>query len=202
MTNTHLNTERQLLHEVAEGDTSAFSAIFRLHWDHVYSVALLASKSVDFAEDVAQEVFLWLWKEREKAPGIENLKAYLYGATRNFVLRKLKRSSVEENYRRSILTPPLLSQSDSSPESGMQYKELKKVLEKAVLQLPPQQQRAFRLSREQGMSHENIAQEMALSVNTVKDYIVKSLAFLRKYVALHHDTLLIYLLACRLEDFF
>jgi len=188
---------------VAAGDTAAFDALFRLHWDHVYSVALLASRSADFAKDVAQEVFLWVWKERQQMTTVQNIRAYLYQATRNFILRKLKRATIEENYKRSLSNPlGYITQSESGPETNARLKELQQLIETGIRKLPPQQQRAFRLSREQGLSHEAIAREMGLSGHTVKDYIVKALAFLRKYITQHGDVLLIYLFASYVKNFF
>lgn len=188
---------------IAGGDTAAFDALFRLHWDHVYSVAFLASKSADFAKDVAQEVFLWVWKERQQMTTVENIRGYLYQATRNFILRKLKRATVEENYKRSLSHPlGYITQTDVTPEMNARLKELQQLIEAGIRKLPPQQQRAFRLSREQGLSHEAIAREMGLSGHTVKDYIVKALAFLRKYVTQYGDVLLIFLFASYVKNFF
>jgi len=199
----HNYNEQDLLRRIAAGDTAAFDALFRLHWDHVYSVAFLASKSADFAKDVAQEVFLWVWKERQQVAAVENIRAYLYGATRNFILRKLKRATVEENYKRSLSHPlDYITQADVSPETGARLKELQQLIEAGIRKLPPQQQRAFRLSREQGLSHEAIAREMDLSGHTVKDYIVKALAFLRKYIAQYGDILMLCLFAGYVKIFF
>jgi RNA polymerase sigma-70 factor (ECF subfamily) len=199
----HNSNEQDLLARIAAGDTAAFDTLFRLHWDHVYSVAFLASRSADFAKDVAQEVFLWVWKERQQITAVENIRAYLYGATRNFILRKLKRATVEENYKRSLVHPgAYIMQAQATPEMNARLKELQQLIEAGIRKLPPQQQRAFRLSREQGLSHEAIAREMGLSGHTVKDYIVKALAFLRKYIAQYGDILMVCLFAGYVKIFF
>jgi len=174
--------DHNLLERLASGDASAFDMLFRKYWDHVFSAALLASKSVSFAEDVAQEVFLWVWKERLQMARVENLKAYLYRATRNFILRKLKRIKIEDTCGQSLLRQ-VFTTAPGNPETAATYKELHRFMEQGISKLPAQQQRAFRLSREKGMTHEAISREMGLSINSVKDYIVKSLAFLRKYLA-------------------
>lgn len=194
MESKHIYNEKELLTQIAGGDTNAFDTLFRLHWDHIYSAAFLASRSAEFAEDVAQEIFLWVWKERHKMVEVENVRAYLYGAARNFILRKLKRFTIEENYKRT-LTRQVLAKAGATPETQVQFKELQARIEAGIRLLPPQQQRAFRLSREHGLSHEAISSEMGLSAHTVKDYIVKSLAFLRKYIARYGDISLIYLIS-------
>ncbi|SEN14525.1 RNA polymerase sigma-70 factor, ECF subfamily [Chitinophaga rupis] len=203
MSNQVVHNEQDLLMRMAAGDTVAFDTLFRLHWDHVYSVAFLASRSADFAKDVAQEVFLWVWKERQQMTTVQNIRGYLYQATRNFILRKLKRATIEESYKRSLSHPlGYITQAEATPEMNARLKELQQLIEAGIRKLPPQQQRAFRLSREQGLSHEAIAREMGLSGHTVKDYIVKALAFLRKYITQYGDILLVCLFAGYVKNFF
>jgi RNA polymerase sigma-70 factor (ECF subfamily) len=67
-------------------------------------------------------------------------------------------------------------------------------VESGISRLPPQQQKAFRLSREKGLSHEEISLHMGVSRGAVKDYIVRSITFLRKYLR-EHALLLIALLS-------
>lgn len=170
------------MRRLSSGDEQAFNELFRACWDQVYSTALLISKSPGFAEDAAQEVFLWVWKERSQLKDVQNIEAYLGVATRNFILRKLRRLDLEQRYRQSLLHQ---KHEPATTEASLHVKHLEQLLQKGINLLPPQQQRAFKLSREGGMSHEDISRAMNLSVNSVKDYIVKALAFLRKYLAQH-----------------
>jgi RNA polymerase sigma-70 factor (ECF subfamily) len=72
--------------------------------------------------------------------------------------------------------------------------QLQVTIQQGIAQLPPQQQRAFRLSREQGLNHDQIGQLIGVSKKTVKDYIVRSLAFLRQHLAQHIKLLLLFFL--------
>ena len=77
-------------------------------------------------------------------------------------------------------------------ESMMGLKNLQESLQQGIAQLSPQQQRAFRLSREHGLTHDDISKLMGVSKKTVKDYIVRSLAFLRPLLD-RYELLLIFM---------
>lgn len=175
--------ERLLLQRVARGDQEAFATIFDVFWKKVYSIALTFIKSTQEAEDATQEVFFKLWKNREKFAEIESLDNYLFIMIRNQVLTALgKRSSQVLLPLSSIADGP---STDPLPDREMTYKDLQVKLHEAILLLPPKQQEALRLSREQGLNHEEIAKLMGLSKNTVKNHIVAGLNTVRLYLKDH-----------------
>lgn len=171
--------EKELLLKIANGESNAFETLYELWYDKVYGTALLVSKSPEMASDVTQDVFLVVWRDRAKMTAVEKLGAFLFITTRNMVYNKLKRQDLETAYRSYILPH---TEADNDTVIFLHLKELQQTVEDAVSQLPPQQQRAFRLSREQGLSHEEIALELGISQKSVKDYIVRALAFLRTYL--------------------
>lgn len=175
--------EKLLLQRVAKGDQEAFATIFDLFWKKVYSIALTYIKSAQEAEDATQEVFLKLWKNKEKFTEIESLDNYLFIMTRNQVLTALGKRS-------SQVLQPLSSKADGAsadplPDREITYKDLQVKLHEAIRLLPPKQQEALRLSREHGLNHEEIAKLMGLSKNTVKNHIVAGLNTIRLYLKDH-----------------
>lgn len=174
---------------VARGDEEAFGQLFNTHWDRVFSTAMIILKSYEAAEDVAQEVFLKFWNAREKAAEIEDLNAWLFITTRNLVYSRLRRMKLEEAYL-NLSKSKTLTLAEPGAEQLAEYNELKQFIEEGINNLPSQQQIAFRLSREKGLTHEEIGAQMGISPRTVKDYIVKALAFLRTYLSDHAAWLL------------
>jgi RNA polymerase sigma-70 factor (ECF subfamily) len=81
---------------------------------------------------------------------------------------------------------------EAEQESALALKNLQESLQEGISRLSPQQQRAFRLSREQGLTHDDISKLMGVSKKTVKDYIVRSLAFLRPILD-RYELLLIFM---------
>ncbi|MEO8584445.1 MAG: sigma-70 family RNA polymerase sigma factor [Flavitalea sp.] len=181
MARTTAYREQELLQHLAAGDQSAFDELFCLNWDHVYSAALVMTKSPDLADDIAQDAFLAVWKNRYNMCTIQNFKGFLHTSVKFLVHKKLRRMKVEDAYTH-YLANKLSSQTNrSEQEESLALKQLQEFLQQGIAQLPPQQQRAFKLSREQGLTHEQISELMGVSKKTVKDYIVRSIAYLRPY---------------------
>lgn len=177
------HTDQMLLQEMAAGSDAAFCKLFDQYWDRVYTTALVITKSPQMAQDVAQEVFLQLWQYREKAAAIQKLDGFLFISARNLIFRKLNRLKMEDAYQYYLSCQFADDVRDAG--SPAELKELQHIVETGISRLPPQQQRAFRLSRETGLSHEEISHHMGVSRAAVKDYIVRSIAFLRKYLREH-----------------
>jgi RNA polymerase sigma-70 factor (ECF subfamily) len=174
---------------MAAGSENAFCKLFDHYWNKVYASALVLTKSPQLAQDISQEVFLQLWQNREKALEIKNLDGFLFISARNLIFKKMSRMKLEDAYQH-YLSSRLTTAADEV-EIPAELKELQSLVEAGIRKLPPQQQKAFRLSRENGLTHEEISRQMGVSRAAVKDYIVRSIAFLRKYM--HEHALL---LAC------
>jgi len=173
-----LPNERQLLRNVAEGDASSFKILFTHYWDQIYSTAFFFTKSIETSEDVAQEVFAAIWVKRAHLRDVMAFQPYLYVAARNHIfdrLRKKQFSGTEDDYLRLYF-----SNAEADPATRLEYKEFGTSVQEAINSLTAQQQTAFRLSRFDGLSHEEVALKMGLSKRTVKNHIVHALASLRK----------------------
>jgi RNA polymerase sigma-70 factor (family 1) len=185
------HNDQTLLHLLSQGDDSAFDQLFHAHWDHVYSAAFYMTKSSHLADDIAQETFLTLWRNRHEAAEIKNLRGFLYTSVKFQVHKLFRRMKVEDafaiyfHYHHAEST-------DAEQESTLALKNLQESLQEGISRLSPQQQRAFRLSREQGLTHDDISKLMGVSKKTVKDYIVRSLAFLRPILD-RYELLLIFM---------
>lgn len=192
-----VNNERALLCRLAKGDSRAFDGLFHEHWDYVYSSAFLLMKSSELANDIAQDTFLALWKNRNNASDIENLKGFLRTHVKFLVYKRFRRMKVEDAYAMYLRHKSTISGAAAEQEEYVELKQLQSSLEQGISQLPPQQRRAFRLSREEGLTHEQISEIMGISKKTVKDYIVRSIAFLRPYIKRYSG--LILLIICDLN---
>lgn len=183
-----LHNERELQTLLAEGDVNAFNVLVDHYYQPVYQIVLGYIKIVQSAEDVTQDIFFKLWKDREKLSSIESLKAYIFILSRNAVLdamrKKGPRFPVGDYLENSVAATAY------SPEEGLMYQQLSSTIQEAIQLLPPQQKRAFLLSREQGMTHDQIAKQMNLSKNTIKNHLVAALNFIRNHVFPHGNMVL------------
>ena len=180
-----------LLLQIAEGDEKALTGLIRLYWKNVYAHALAWTKSAEEAEELTQDVFLKVWNAREQIGRIDHFENWLYTVSRNAIVsavrKKLSRPDFlrEQDKAENALRPDLLL------ESRQHYQ----VLLKGISLLPEKRREVFRMSRLEGLTHEQIAVQLGMHKDTVAQYIVKAVVFLKGYLREHiGDSLLLLLL--------
>lgn len=176
---TH-NQNNELLTLIAQGDEKAFRELFDQYSQLIYSFAYHLTDSDIIAKDVVQEIFIRIWTNRHTLDQIVNIRAWILRLTRNHVLNGLKRKAHETVLLREIKAG--LSENHHQTDETIQYRELELLLNQAVAQLPPQQQKVYQLSRNAGLRHDEIAALLNISQETVKKHIMAALLSIRKYL--------------------
>lgn len=130
----------------------------------------------DAAEDVVQEVFVQMWQKRDQIVLTTSMKSYLFQSTRNKAIeilrrRKLQKAYVEEESHKA----DSFYEIDNEADNYM----IKEQLNKSIRQLPPKCQKIFVLSKMNGLTYGEIAEELNLSVKTVENQIGRGLKLLR-----------------------
>lgn len=186
-----LDNERLLLLQIAAGDEIAYKQVFDRHWNKIYQVALSFLKSPEQAQDAVQLVFIKLWEKREKLPAVENFDAWLFIMARNTIVNFMQQKAF------TAIEADIVPEDYLTPQSLLEYKQTATFIQEAIRQLPPQQTLIFRLSREQGLTHAEIARELNIAQATVKSHIIRALNSIREYVRMHsgNSLLVIWLLA-------
>ncbi|MDX1670918.1 MAG: RNA polymerase sigma-70 factor [Balneolaceae bacterium] len=169
---------------ISESDQKAFDSLFRTYYPRLvrYSIRYTNSKSV--SRDIVQDAFVILWEKRKEIEPELAVAGLLYRIVRNRSLNYIRDHSVEVL---GIEHPDRLeheSQTDFTEESNSQL--LLKQLKSWIRELPDRQREAFRLSRFEGLDHEEIALVMDISVNTVNNHIVAALNKLKTRYEDHH----------------
>lgn len=177
---SHHHQDNQLLHQIAKGDETAFRQLFDQYRDLIYSFSYQLTQSDIIAKDVVQDIFVKIWTTRSTLDQIVSIRAWMLRLTRNHVLNGLKRKAHEEALLREIRAG--LSDNHQPAEEALQYRELEKQLQQAIAQLPPQQQRCYLLSRDEGMKHDEIAGTLGISQETVKKHIMAAIQSIKKYL--------------------
>ena len=170
--------ERQLLAAIAAGDEKAFRIMVEAYWSRVYYNTLTLVKSPATAQDLTQDIFLKIWLQRDKLSEVESFKSYIYVVGRNQVINALRKKIVETAAADTLaLREDLLM-----PDLQLEGKDAYRMLMEGVERLTPQQKLIFKMSRIEGLSHEDIARKLGLSKNTVKVHMVIALNFLRGWL--------------------
>ena len=175
--------ETTLLLNTARGDEGAFRQLFDAHWDKIYSVAFTFSKSAVIAEEMVQDIFVKIWVNRTQLGTIKKFGDYLFIVARNHILSVLRKKIMEEPFTDHLRD--YFKETCHLPDQQLLYKETEALVLKAVEKLPPQQQLVYSLSRQQGLSLDEIATTLSISKNTVKSHLSKALQFIRQYLQTH-----------------
>ena len=176
---------------VAGGDEQAFAQLIRVYWRMVYSHTLAWLRSAAEAEELTQDIFMRVWTSREKLKQVESFEDWLFIIVRNAAVSAL---------RVKLSRPAFLEEQDAEehrlrPDLRMEGRERYEILLEGIRLLPEKRQEVFRLSRLEGLTHEQIADRLGIHKDTVAQYIVKAVAFLRGYLREHlGDTFLVILL--------
>jgi len=169
-----------------KGDSNAFQELYDQYHQPLYHYVLRFVKSPALAEDVLQDVFLKIWEIRSRIDPELSFKAYLYRISRNSVFKLLKKIAIDENLRVQVLKQ--FSQSVADADLKVLWQQYEELLHAAINRLPPQRQKVFRLCREEGKTYEEVADELGISRNTVKEHMVLAMKLIREHIDQYGDT--------------
>jgi RNA polymerase sigma-70 factor, ECF subfamily len=175
---TDHNTE--LFKKVKLGDEKAFESLFKFYYQRLCHYACATLKDMEDAEEVVQQVFINIWDKRENIFIDTSLQSYLYRAVNNACLNKIKQKKIYGMHHEHIKLESPVS-IDSTSETIIS-EELKEAINDAVELLPDQCKLVFQLSRFEGLKHQEIADELSISVKTVENQIGKALKHLRGHL--------------------
>ncbi|MEQ9443233.1 MAG: RNA polymerase sigma-70 factor [Cyclobacteriaceae bacterium] len=169
--------DASLLKALQQGNHAAFKQLYETYWEHLYAVAYHWLGVNEEVQEIVQDVFVELWAKRSTLNIQKSLSSYLFAAVKYKVfdcidakqVRRRHFSSVQQSY-------PVV---DWSTEQGLALQETRQTLTNALQSLPPKTQQIFHLSREQELTHTEIAQKLNLSVKSVEYHITKALRYLR-----------------------
>lgn len=179
MSEYYLDNEKELFNRVAVGDEAAFTTIFYKYTRQLYPFLLQKLRSDVLAEELLQDIFLRLWVYREKLAGLESPQGYLFRMAANRV-----QDYFQEEYRKSRLIKSMLPAgdiADAHPQETMDITETRRVMAEGIQALPEQRRRIYEL-KQQGLRYEEIASQLNISPNTVKNQIVQANRFLLEFL--------------------
>jgi RNA polymerase sigma-70 factor (family 1) len=172
------------------GDFQAFTEIYNRYSGLLYVYSLKMIRDKGEAEDLVQDLFLSFWNGRESLEINSSVSAYLYAAVRYRFFDLLSRQKVRSDY--VAAWQEFMDQGTYSTDDYINEKELIALVEYEVTKLPEKMRHVFELSRNTGMTHRAIAQQLNLSEKTVRNHINRALKILR--LKLGSGLLLIFLL--------
>ncbi|HTB26893.1 MAG TPA: RNA polymerase sigma-70 factor [Puia sp.] len=187
-----LHNEKQLLQKISEGDDTAFRHLFDRYYGQIYTASFRYLKVHELAEDLVQSSFLKIWEKRNQLSHVERFDHYLFRIAHNEMADHFRKHSRRDLHIQRIRE--MFEEETGSPEELLITKQKRALIADVISNLPPQQQTAYKLSRDEGLSYQEIAERMHLSVNTIKVHISQALKTLKIFFASHKDEYLVWLL--------
>ena len=166
-------------------NTSILEELFKENYNSLYYHAYSFINDQELAKDIVNDVFEEVWKKRDKIDISYSPKSFLYSMVKNKCINHLRHQEVEKKY---------MSRAMHSSEYDDDYKDYDPILEKimkAIEQLPPQARTVFKKCFIENLTYKEAAEELEVSVNTVKTHVANSLKRLRQ--DLDRDLLLFFL---------
>lgn len=186
MTPGNLKIEKELLARVANGDEGSFKSLFNAYNKRLFNYISTIIKSQQVAEEIVMDVFLKIWLGKEIITQIDNFHAFLFRVAHNKSIDFL-RSAARDSKFKDLLWEQMQLSGYEKADASVLRKEFESKLREAISLLSVQRRKAYQLSRDQGMDHEKIAQQLGLSKNTVNNHIVEAQRFIRSYLAKNLD---------------
>lgn len=175
--------ERSLVLRLIDGDEDAFCELYASYKNRLIYFAMRFLKSREYAEDVFQDAFTVIWQGRRFINPDTSFSSYLYTIVRNRVLNQLRDLDNQDKLKEQILAQAVDYTEDT--KHRIMADDLRHLIACAMQQLTVRQREVFRMSREEQMSHQEIADALGISINTVQEHISTSLRVLRVYLEKH-----------------
>jgi len=172
---------REILAELRNGSHKAYESVFIAYYRKIKFFINGFIKSEETAEELTQEIFLKLWEKRESIDLNKSFGFFLYTMARNSTFNFLKHKLVHESYIAKSGLDRLLA---LSPEEQIYAKEINLLIAMSVKKMPDQRRKIYELSRQEGLSNDEIALKLKISKKTVENQLSLALKELRKVISL------------------
>lgn len=166
----------EIIKRLKKGEKKALTELYDSYWKSLFISSYNLLKDKELCEEIIQDVFIDFWKNREKLQIKISIKSYLYACVRYKVFGEFRKNKIknvelfeELNQRFQYATP----------ETKIMHDELVMQIESIVKTLPKKCQEVYVLSRNQQLSHKEIAEKLDISTKTVENHITYALKILR-----------------------
>jgi len=166
----------ELADRLRSGDSAAFTAIYHRYWECLYRSAFQVLRDSDVCDDLIQEIFIWLWSNREKHT-ISAFEPYLRAAVKYKVANIIRHGKVKEAFFTYALQQE--TQQELLESDDLEIRELKAIIRHFCENLPDRAQKIFYMSRYEYRTNKEIAEELGISEKTVENQMNINLKKLR-----------------------
>lgn len=184
--------DKLIILDLKDGCEHAFSLVFNMFKNDIYSYALSLVKNPEYAKEVVQDVFLKLWQTKERICLESDFKSYLFKIAKNTVFDLLRKAANDYKLREEVYYFSNQIETNTS-ESNSEHLSIE-IVKKVCKSLPEKRKAIFEMSKFQGKTHSEIALELNISQQTVKNQIHLAIQQIRSLVKKMNLTVFIFIL--------
>lgn len=162
---------------IKKGDKKAFESVFKAYYQDLVNYSHQFIQLQAISEEIVQDVFVSYWERRDTVEIKSSLKSYLYRAVKNRTINYIRLQLPKDQKTSDIDEVPIMVAEESG---GEDLSLLHKLISSEINKLPAKCRTIFLLSRTEGLSHKEIAEELDLSVKTIENQIGIALKRLRE----------------------
>lgn len=175
------DNEGAYLRQLMQQDEDQFMEyLFRTYYAPLCKTVYNITHDTDAAEDIVQDVFMKVWRRKEKLDLSKSVKSYLFRSSVNTALNYLEKN--RRNTRMEASEVEQISYGANTTEHEMGYREVNERIQQALDALPPRCRTVFSLSRYEELSYAEIAGQLDISVKAVEKHMAKALKHMRQYL--------------------
>ncbi|WP_173823169.1 RNA polymerase sigma-70 factor [Proteiniphilum saccharofermentans] len=191
-----ITNDKDLVIRLINNDQEAFCELYAKYKERLLYFAVKFVKQCEFAEDIYQDAFIVIWQNRRFLDPEKTFSSYLYTIVKNRILNILREIENDQKLKSHILANAI-DYSDVTNQH-VQINELKGILDKILKKLTPRQRQIFEMSRDEQMTHKEIAEVLGISVFTVQEHISIALKSIKHYLKEYPDNMvgLLLILIC------
>jgi len=168
----------EALLQLAEGNLDAYRFLFDHHFSDLCNFLLIYLHSKELAEDIALEIFTFIWEKRQSLQIKSNFKSFLFAAAKNKAITLFKKE--HQKIFTQIENVESVMQNDSSSQFTMENNELHELINEAISKLPEKSRQVYLMAWEENMSYNEIAVQLGLSPKTIENHVGIALHKLRE----------------------
>ena len=169
-------SDKELLRAMSSGEQAAFTVLFNRHWKSLFSFVHKLTQDESETKDILQDVFVYIWSNRDKLYANESFLPYLNTVAYSNVMMAFRRNKIKLQGADTLLQ---MVERSMESDDRLLYAEAKQSVDHALEKMPFNMRQCFRLSRYEDKSIREIAAELRLSEQTVKNNISEALRRLR-----------------------
>ncbi|MDG5800859.1 RNA polymerase sigma-70 factor [Marinilabiliaceae bacterium ANBcel2] len=168
--------EALIISGIKKGDEAVFKHLFDTMYHQLVVFAARFLQDFDLARNVVQDVFVKLYDKRDELNIHTSLKAHLYQSVKNRCLNVIKRNNMEQEHHQYIVYS---TNETIRPQETLEFEDLQNTITSTIEKLPKKCRKIFKMSRNEGMSNQEISDRLDISKRTVETQISKALKALR-----------------------